>query len=174
MKDIRFLVKTKMTEKDYNKFLYTATFRRNKLVLLIIGLMSMLGAGFVAYKETFNYLLFLISWPALFALSIGIIFFKVKRDNNKLAKKHNVGFYDNEISFKFYENHLLVENPQNKGNKQSKVSYDKFHQILESKDYYILYLTYNQASLIRKKDLEDPIAFNDFILDRFKSIYRKI
>ena len=52
--------------------------------------------------------------------------------------------------------------------------YDQFFAVMESKDYFIFYLTINQASLIRKKDIDDPDAFREFIVGKFESKYKAI
>jgi len=45
---------------------------------------------------------------------------------------------------------------------------------MESKDYFIFYLTANQASLVRKKDVDNLNAFKDFIVEKFKGRYKNI
>ena len=48
------------------------------------------------------------------------------------------------------------------------------YALMESRDYFIFYLTANQASLIRKKDVDDLDAFREFIVQKFKGRYKKI
>jgi len=45
---------------------------------------------------------------------------------------------------------------------------------MESKDYFMFYLTANQASLVRKKDLDDLNAFKEFMVKTFGKKYKRI
>jgi hypothetical protein len=45
---------------------------------------------------------------------------------------------------------------------------------MESKDYFIFYLTVNQASLVRKRDVDNINVFREFIVEKFGSKYRRI
>ena len=47
------------------------------------------------------------------------------------------------------------------------LKYSQFYALLESKDYFIFYLTVNQASLIRKKDVENLSVFREFLVEKF-------
>ena len=44
------------------------------------------------------------------------------------------------------------------------LKYSQFYALMETKDYFIFYLTMNQASLIRKKDVDDLNTFKGFLL----------
>ncbi len=54
------------------------------------------------------------------------------------------------------------------------LKYNQFFAVMESKDYFIFYLTVNQASLVRKKDIDNLNAFKEFIIGKFKSKYKNI
>ena len=47
---------------------------------------------------------------------------------------------------------------------------------MESKDYFIFYITVNQASLVRKKDMKDEVVmeFRTFLKGVFGGKYRKL
>ena len=56
----------------------------------------------------------------------------------------------------------------------AELKYDQFFAVMESKDYFIFYFTVNQASLVRKKDIDNANAFKEFIVDKFKGKYKNI
>ncbi|SHI61200.1 hypothetical protein SAMN02745176_00812 [Lutispora thermophila DSM 19022] len=43
----RMIINTTITKDDYRKFLYIATFRRNKVIIPLIGLISLIGSMIV-------------------------------------------------------------------------------------------------------------------------------
>ena len=75
-------------------------------------------------------------------------------------------------TFKFYEDRIVMENETLKSTGELK--YNQFFAVLESKDYFIFYLTANQASLIRKKDVTNVDEFKAFVAGKFKTKYKKI
>ena len=44
MEEAKIIINTIMTKEDYRKFLYIATFRRNKVILPLLGLISLMGS----------------------------------------------------------------------------------------------------------------------------------
>jgi len=79
---------------------------------------------------------------------------------------------DSITTLKFYDDRIVMENEALKSTGELK--YDQFFAVMESKDYFIFYLTVNQASLIRKKNIDNPDLFRDFIIEKFKDKYKKI
>ena len=73
---------------------------------------------------------------------------------------------------KFYEDRIVFENKELKS--YGELKYDQFFTLLESKDYFIFYLNMNQASLVRKKDIENLPEFKEFIVEKFGDKYRKV
>ncbi|WMI82658.1 YcxB family protein [Anaerotignum sp. MB30-C6] len=57
---------------------------------------------------------------------------------------------------------------------KGELSYNQFFSVLESKDYFIFYLTANQASLIRKKDVPQVDEFRKFIKEKFQKKFKHI
>lgn len=53
----------------------------------------------------------------------------------------------------------------------AELRYEQFYGVMESKDFFIFYITMNQASLIRKKDVIEFMWFTSFLLERADSIY---
>ena len=54
------------------------------------------------------------------------------------------------------------------------LKYSQFYALMETKDYFIFYLTMNQASLIRKKDVDDLNTFKEFLVEKFGNKYKSI
>ena len=61
----KIIINTTMSKEDYRKFLYIATFRRNKLILPLLGLISLVGGIIISLDHgNLNFTRFLISWIA--------------------------------------------------------------------------------------------------------------
>ena len=167
------VINTTMTKEDYRKFLYIATFRRNKLIIPLIGLISLVGSVIVSLdSDNFNYIKLIIGWIFLFALAIGVVLFKVERKNAQRIKTDKTGTFDSINTLKFYDDRIVIENKALKS--KGELKYNQFYALMESKEYFIFYLTANQASLIRKKDIEDLNVFRDFIIKIFGNRYKRI
>jgi len=155
-----------MSKEDYRKFLYIATFRRNKLIIPLLGLISLVAGLMISFEnEHINFLKLIISWIALFALAIAVVVFKVERRNSQRIKTDETGTFDSINTLKFYEDRIVFENKELKSTGELK--YGQFYALLESKDYFIFYLTVNQASLIRKKDVDNLSVFREFLVEKF-------
>ncbi|HEY8423119.1 MAG TPA: YcxB family protein [Thermoclostridium sp.] len=172
MDEPKITVNTVMTKEDYRKFLYIATFRRNKFTIPMIGLIALLGSLIISLDGKFSAIKLIISWILLFALAIIAVLLKVERKNAQRVKTDKTGTFDSVNTLKFYDDRIVMENEALKSTGELK--YDQFFAVMESKDYFIFYLTVNQASLIRKKDIDNPDLFRDFIIEKFKDKYKKI
>jgi len=166
MEQPKIIINTTMTKKDYRKFLYIATFRRNKLIIPLLGLISLAAGLMISFEnENIDFTKLIISWIALFALAIAVVVFKVERRNAQRIKTDKTGTFDSINTLKFYEDRIVFENKELKSTGELK--YSQFYALLESKDYFIFYLTVNQASLIRKKDVENLSVFREFLVEKF-------
>ena len=169
----KIMIHTTMAKEDYRKFLYIATFRRNKLTLPMVGLIALLGGLIVAFEDGYlNFTALIISWVGFFALAVAAVVFKVERRNAQRIKTDKTGTFDSVNTLKFYDDKLVMENQQLKSTGELK--YSQFYGLLESKDYFIFYLTVNQASLVRKKDVENPDGFRAFLIEKFGDRYKQI
>lgn len=167
------VINTIMTKDDYRKFLYIATFRRNKFIIPFIGLISLMGSIIVSLdSDNLNFIKLVVSWIFLFALAIGIVLFKVERKNAQRIKTDKTGTFDSINTLKFYDDRIVIENKALKS--KGELKYNQFYALMESKEYFIFYLTANQASLIRKRDIDDLSAFREFIINKFENKYKRI
>jgi hypothetical protein len=162
-----------MSKEDYRRFLYIATFRKNKLIIPFLSLISLVGSILISFERgSFSFNRFIISWILLFALAIAVILFKVERKNVQRIKTDKTGTFDSVNTLKFYDDRIIMENKSLKSTGELK--YNQFFAVMESKDYFIFYLTANQESLIRKKDVENLKEFKEFIIEKFKNRYKEI
>ncbi|WP_077368382.1 YcxB family protein [Anaerosalibacter sp. Marseille-P3206] len=148
-----FTVKTSMGKEDYHKFLYIATFLRSKMIIPFILLIAALMAAFLAYSDNqFSVTKFIALWILLAMVAILTIIFKIERRNKQRIKTDKTGVFNSQETLDFYEDYLIIKSTVFEG--ESKIKYSQFYQVLESKDYFITYFNMNQASLIRKKDMD--------------------
>lgn len=173
MEQAKIVINTTMSKEDYKRFLYIATFRRNKLVIPLMVLMALIGSVIISFDGgQMSPVKLVISWVLLFVLAMGIILFKVERKNAQRVKTDQTGTFDSINTLKFYDDKVVMENQQLKSTGELK--YDQFFAVMESKEYFIFYFTMNQASLIRKKDVDDLDEFKQFIMENFENKYKKI
>lgn len=173
MEQPKIIINTTMSKEDYRRFLYIATFRKNKLIIPFLSLISLVGSILISFERgSFSFNRFIISWILLFALAIAVILFKVERKNVQRIKTDKTGTFDSVNTLKFYDDRIIMENKSLKSTGELK--YNQFFAVMESKDYFIFYLTANQASLIRKKDVENLKEFKEFIIEKFKNRYKEI
>lgn len=175
MKQEKFLITTKMEKEDYRKFLYTATFCRNKLVVPMIVALCLVGALFVNFSSgRVSTIGFILTFIIMLVFAIGACCFRIEQRNKQRVKTDNTGIFGAESILHFYEEHLEMETP--KLHSHAELRYDQFYGVMESKDYFIFYITMNQASLVRKKDVKDDMVmeFRIFLQDVFGGKYRKL
>lgn len=170
-----FTVKTSMEKGDYRKFLYIATFLRSKIIIPFILIISAIAAGLLAYSGGyFNKMEFVIIWLVLAMVAFLTIIFKVERKNKQRIKTDKTGVFNSEETLDFYEDFLIIKSTVFEG--ESKINYSQLYQVLESKDYFISYLNMNQASLIRKKDMDGETIekLRKLYQEKMGEKYRKI
>lgn len=171
MEDVRFHIHTTMEKEDYRKFLYIATFRRNPLALVMVGAIAVI-ASVVMNLDSMNLTKILMTAVLLFIISIGVVCLSVERKNKARLSSDNTGAFGSINSLKFYEDRLVMENEAMKS--VGELRYDQFFSLLEHKDYFIFYITQNQASLVRKKDVKELEQFGAFLREIFQGKYKRI
>jgi len=173
MEEPKIIINTTMSKEDYRKFLYIATFKRNKFIIPMLSLIALFGGIIINLGDgSINLAKLIISWILLFALAIIVVIFKVERKNAQRIKTDKTGAFDSVNTLKFYDDRIVIENEALKS--KGELKYNQFFGVMESKGYFIFYLTVNQASLIRKKDIENLNAFKEFIAGKFKGKYKNI
>ncbi len=173
MEEPKITVNTSMSKRDYEKFLFIATFRKNKFTIPILILMALIGGLFIGYDEGyFSIVRFFISWILMFIFTIVVLMFKIKRKNAQRVKTDKTGTFDSINTLKFYEDRIVMENRSIRS--RGELRYDQFHALMESKEFFIFYFTANQASLIKKEDLKNIDEFKNFIYEKFRENYKAI
>jgi uncharacterized membrane protein (DUF373 family) len=95
MEEAKIIITTTMSKEDYRKFLYIATFRRNKIIIPMLGLISLIGSMIISLDSgNFNLIKLIVSWILLFALAIIVVLFKVERKNAQRIKTDKTGAFD--------------------------------------------------------------------------------
>ena len=169
----KIIINTTMSKEDYRRFLYIAAFRRNKAVIPFLMLISLAGGIIISLDNGgLDFTKLIISWILLFILAIAVILFKVEIRNMQRIKTDKTGTFDSVNTLEFYDDRMVAENKELKSTGELK--YSQFYALMESKDYFIFYLTLNQASLVRKKDIDDLDTFKEFIVEKFGDRYKKI
>ena len=79
MEEPKIIVNTTMSREDYRKFLFIATFRRNKFVVPFIGLISLIASLIVSFEYgVLDFTRLIISWVILFSTAIAVVVLKLK------------------------------------------------------------------------------------------------
>jgi len=172
MEEPKIIINTIMSKEDYRKFLYIATFKRNKFIIPMLSLIALLGSMIISLDGHFSLTKLIINWILFFAFTIVVILFKIERKNAQRIKTDKTGTFNSVNTLKFYDDRIVMENEALKS--KSELKYSQFFALMESKEYFIFYFTVNQASLIRKKDIDNLDAFKKFIVEKFKDKYKKI
>lgn len=166
-----YLIETTLEKEDYRRFLYTATFFKEKLTFPLIALMSLGGSVLISLGEPWRSVpTVLLLWAALFVLSVAGICLMVETKNRQRVKTDRSALFGSKVILKFYEDSLSVEQPA--FSSSSTLGYDQFYALLESREYYIFYFNANQATLIRKKDIAKEAEFRDFLKGKFWGRYK--
>lgn len=173
MEEANITINTTMSKEDYRKFLYIATFKRNRAIIPMLALIAFIGSIIVNLNNGYlNVTKLIISWMLLFAMALVVILFKVERKNALRIKTDKTGTFDSINTLKFFDDRIVMENKALKSTGELK--YSQFFALMESKDYFIFYLTANQASLIRKKDVDNLNYFKSFVVEKFGSKYKTL
>ena len=149
-----FTIKTSINKKDYSRFLYIATFLRKKFTIPAIIVITALMAGFVSYNNRiFELKSFLIYWLILLIITLFAIVVKIEFQSREREKADKAGVLK---SIETLDDILVIKSSAFKG--KSKIKYYKFYEVIETKNYFIIYFNRRQASIIRKIDLEDSLV----------------
>lgn len=173
MDEPKYIIKTTMEKEDYRKFLYWATFRKNIMFIPMLAILALAGSLLLKRElSSLNWITVAIYWLFLFALAIAVVCFKVERKYRLRINSDKTGTFSSPNVLKFYEDKVIMENDFLKSTGELK--YSQFFYVRESNDYIIFYLTTNQASLIRKKDVDSLDTFKQFLMKVFIDKYKRI
>ena len=172
MEQPEIIINTTMSKEDYRMF-YTWQPSEEISIIPLLGLIAFAASIILSLDSgNLNFTKLIISWIALFALAIAVVVFKVEMRNAQRIKTDQTGAFDSINTLKFYDDRIVFENKELKSTGELK--YSQFYALMESKDYFIFYLTINQAALVRKKDVHNFKAFKEFVVNKFGNKYTSI
>lgn len=150
----KYVIQTTIEKEDYRKFLYYATFLRKKYIIpMLIGI-ALAGSFMVSYSlERVSVGGVIITTIFMLLAAFGVVIYKVEKQNRQRAKEDMEKVFGVYKKVELYEDRIKIH-VQNRTD-TFEMPYQEIHQLLVSKDFVILYLTENQATLIRKKDVEE-------------------
>jgi hypothetical protein len=173
--NVLYEITTKIEKEDYRRFKYLTIFRKKAKTVWLIILMAAVGAGLAAMIEgSFSLPKFLLIWLILIPTEFAAIFLGVEYKAFKRTSLVRVGLAIVKQSISFYENYLTAEDNISKGTK--KIKYDNLYQALETKDYYIIYTSADNPSMIRKIDIDgdDRDGFHKFLQTKMGTRYKNL
>lgn len=173
MEQEKFYIVTKMEQEDHKKFMYITTFVMRKTGLIITAVMSVLAG--LAVSWILDYVtvgMVVLIAVGYFLMIVGIQCYKINKMNKQRAKTDKAVGFGAESHLHFYDDHILMEMPVTKSSGQ--LRYDQIYEIMETKEFFAVYTSSNQASLIRKKDIkqEELAAFTGFLKEKMQKQYK--
>lgn len=131
------------------------------LCAVLIGLSG--GRG-IAVTAAFAVVIFLL---LLLLRAAGI-----ERKYSTRIATDKTGIFDNAVVIEFFERELKVE--RENSDSVSTIEYDRIYRLYESRDYLLFYYNADQASIIRKADVEPVDALIEFLKQKFGEKYKRI
>jgi len=175
MEPVKFEITTKMEKEDLKKFMYIATFFRKKSTIPMLVTVSLLGALWVNFAwGNVTVLGFFVATIIMLAFVVGVVFFKIEKRVKQRIKTDNTGTLGSESVLRFYDDHLEMESETFRSH--SELRYDQFYELMETKDFYMFYISVSQAYMVRKKDIkaDECTAFCEFMQGVFGAKYKKL
>lgn len=170
-----YSIETLMEECDNRNFLYIRTFKQNSAVFLPLSIFILVGAiVLVLSLRWFSLFGILKCFGISFIIVTTVILTKLELRHRERIKKDKSGAIGSRTKMEFFNNYMTMETSFVEG--VNKLSYKTFYGMIETKNYYILYYSRAQATLLRKKDISPEIKedFGEFIRDKFEGKYRKL
>ncbi|WP_042276984.1 YcxB family protein [[Clostridium] dakarense] len=170
-----FTVRTSMEKKDYRNFLYIAIFLKNKIKIPVMILFIAFLSTLLAYSENEFYIKdFFIYFIILIIVFILTIIFKIEVKIKQRIKTDKLGTFNSQGILDFYESFLTAKSTVIEG--ESKIKYDQFYKVFETKNYFINYFNIDQAALIRKKDMENKTieSLRNLYKNNIKNKYKRV
>ena len=170
----------KYTEKHYREL----TKCRNKLFFYILGVTALVNVGLLIlllllslvsgkglpedFGRLFGLVLFIVGMWALDSLLMYVFFPK------RAAKVERQKFGDSKVNFAFYEDKFTAEHSGSDFSDSMELSYDKLDKVVETKEFFLLYLRSNTAFIIGKDEITEggPQALRELLHTKFGTRYK--
>lgn len=174
-KELLFDINTVMEISDNRNFLYIRTFKQNSSIFMAMSILAVVGGLFLAFGlRQFYPLGILRSIVTAFAIIWCIILVKIELRHRKRVKEEKTGMLGSKINMKFYEDHMVMTSNISRG--ESKLYYTDFYGLIETRSYYIFYYSRSQATMLKKKDIDEVERkeFHSFTMSKFEGMYRRL
>lgn len=168
---MEYKIQTQMNEQDYKNFLTFHMFHKGKAIWIYTAILSIVAATACTYvTQIITIPFFLFCWALMIATILITLRIKIHLLIKKRLKTDRGNLIRSEVIFYFHEEDFVMENQGIAST--ATLSYDKIYQVVETKDFYALYLNVNQATLISKRNIENVDEFGAFLLERTREIYK--
>lgn len=107
-------------------------------------------------------------------ITLFAIVVKIEFQSREREKADKAGVLKSIETLEFFDDILVIKSTAFKG--KSKIKYYKFYEVIETKNYFIIYFNRRQASIIRKVDLEDSLVdeLRDLLTGKIGNKYKKL
>lgn len=161
--------KTKYSEKLYNSFIkdYAKEYSKSDRFFVFYNVLFFSLCSYIAFNEKQIVLGICVLIGTILFLGYNIAKPYIKKKKNKKSDKVSGNFVN---SYKFGQNYFEVNNPE--GN--AKVSYLKIYRVIETKDYFYIFLTKEDAFIVAKIGFTkgNVLDFSSFIQKKTRFKYR--
>ncbi len=146
----KMVIKSKIEEKDLNKFLKIALFRRSPVLLPVLMVITFLAAYFSwSLSGIKSYLALVILWVGFFIIVMAILYRKIKRKNIDVAREE--GYLDKYQVIELFDTYLNTYYEGISGSREFK--YNSLYSVKTTKDFIIIFVTKKQASFVKIEDV---------------------
>ena len=174
-KEKYFTIETKMEEVDNRNYLYIRAFKQNSAIFIPLFIFTLIGTAVLV--ATFK-MLSLVGIVEAFAISLLLVvvatLVKIEFRHRGRIKKDKSGAIGSITTMEFFDDYMTMK--ASFSDIVSKLGYNEFYGMIETKGYYILYYSRSQATMLRKKDIAPQIKddFADFIHNKFEGKYKRL
>ena len=168
---MEYKIQTQMNEQDYKNFMTFHMFHKGKVIWIYTAFLSIVAAAACTYFTQIKTVpFFLFCWALMIATIIITLRVKIHLLIKKRLKTDRANLIRSEVIFYFRDEDFVMENQGITA--IATLTYDKIYQVIETKDFYALYLNVNQATLISKRNVENVDEFGAFLQERTRGIYK--
>ena len=168
---MEYKIQTQMNEQDYKNFMTFHMFHKGKVIWIYTAFLSIVAAAACTYFTQIKTVpFFLFCWALMIATIIITLRVKIHLLIKKRLKTDRANLIRSEVIFYFRDEDFVTENQGITST--ATLTYDKIYQVIETKDFYALYLNVNQATLISKRNVENVDEFGAFLQERTRGIYK--
>ena len=168
---MEYKIQTQMNEQDYKNFMTFHMFHKGKVIWIYTAFLSIVAAAACTYFTQIKTVpFFLFCWALMIATIIITLRVKIHLLIKKRLKTDCANLIRSEVIFYFRDEDFVMENQGITST--ATLTYDKIYQVIETKDFYALYLNVNQATLISKRNVENVDEFGAFLQERTRGIYK--